>query len=69
MCLNHPEQVHNHPAHTEFPGSMCLNHPTVPNLLYPHRGKQDLHGAYALIQGGSSTSNHFITEIARCGEF
>ena len=26
-------------------------------------------GAYALVQGGSSTSNHFITEIARCGEF
>ena len=23
----------------------------------------------ALAQGGSSTANHFITEIARCGEF
>ena len=33
------------------------------------QGKQGVHGAYALVQGGSSTSNHFITEIARCGEF
>ena len=61
MCLNHHEQVYNHPAHTKFPvqGGYAL----------VWEGKQEVQGAYALVRGGSSTSNHFITEIARCGEF
>ena len=42
---------------------------TEPSLATSLKGKQGVHGAYALVQGGSSTSNHFITEIARCGEF
>ena len=43
-----------------LPGCCCLP---------PLQGKQGVHGAYALVHGGSSTLNHFITEIARCGEF
>ena len=34
MCLNHPEQVHNHPAHTEVPGvptNTTLRHRHTPN--------------------------------------
>ena len=42
---------------------------TEPSLSTSLQGKQGVHGAYALVQGGTSTSNHFITEIARCGEF
>ena len=42
---------------------------TEPSLSTSLQGKQGVHGAYALVQSGSSTSNHFITEIARCGEF
>ena len=42
---------------------------TEPSLSTSLQGKQGVHGAYALVQGGSSTSNHFITEIARCGAF
>ena len=42
---------------------------TEPSLSTALQGKQGVHGAYALVQGGSSTSNHFLTEIARCGEF
>ena len=41
---------------------------TEPSLSTSLQGKQGVHGAYALVQGGSSTSNHFITEIARCEE-
>ena len=41
---------------------------TEPSLCTSLQGKQGVQGAYALVQGGSSTSNHFITEIARCGE-
>ena len=39
---------------------------TEPSLSTSLQGKQGVHGAYALVQGGSSTSNHFFTEIARC---
>ena len=42
---------------------------TEPSLSTSLQGKQGVHGTYALVQGGSSTSNHFITEIARCGVF
>ena len=42
---------------------------TEPSLSTSLQGKQGVHGAYALVQGGSSTSNHFITEIARCSEW
>ena len=42
---------------------------TEPSLSTVLQGKQGVHGASALVQGGSSTSNHVITEIARCGEF
>ena len=42
---------------------------TEPSLSTALQGKQGVPGAYALVQGGSSTSNHFLTEIARCGEF
>ena len=41
---------------------------TEPSLATSLQGKQGAHGASALVQGGSSTSNHFLTEIARCGE-
>ena len=43
----------------------CTEHSLSTSL----QGKQGVHGAYALVQGGSSTSNHFITEIARCSEW
>ena len=39
---------------------------TEPSLSTSLQGKQ---GAYALVQGCSSTSNHFNTEIARCSEW
>ena len=42
---------------------------TEPSLRTSLQGKQGVPGAYAIVQGGSSTSNHFLTEIARCGEF
>ena len=41
---------------------------TEPSLSTSLKGKQGVHGVYALVQGGSIPSNHFITEIARCGE-
>ena len=39
---------------------------TEPSLA---TSKQVVQGAYALVRGGSSLSNHSITEIARCLEF
>ena len=42
---------------------------TEPSLSTSLQGKQGVHGASALVQGGSSTSNHFITERARCSEW
>ena len=51
---------------------------TEPSLGTSLQGKQGVQGAYAIVRGGSSTSNlieptrtysnHNITEIARCGE-
>ena len=42
---------------------------TEPFLSTSLQGKQGVQGAYALVRGGSSTSNLIITEIARCLEF
>ena len=42
---------------------------TEPSLSTLLQGKQGMQGAYALVRGGSSTSNHIITEIAKCVEF
>ena len=49
---------------------------TEPSLSTSLQGKQGVQGAYALVRGGSSTSNlvepsqnHIITEIAKCVEF
>ena len=49
---------------------------TEPSLSTSLQGKQGMQGAYALVRGGSSTSNliessqnHIITEIGRCVEF
>ena len=44
-------------------------HCTEPSLSTLLQGKQGMQGAYALVRGGSSTSNHIITEIAKCVEF
>ena len=37
--------------------------------VYIVTGETRSAGAYALVRGGSSTSNHIITEIAMCVEF
>ena len=48
---------------------------TEPSLSTSLQGKQGVQGAYALVRGGSSTSNliessrNIITEIARCVGF
>ena len=51
VCLNHPELVHKHPAH-------LVSHQTYTNHIITEISmRQGVQGAYALVWGGSSTSN------------
>ena len=68
MCLNHPEQVHNHPAHTEFPKYVDRGGSVVSNQPEPML-KNSTHFAisammwFEKVRGGSMRLNY--TELVR----
>ena len=61
---DHPERLQKHPAHLVFFFEVCHMSSgwfdcTEPSLSTAVQGKQGVQGAYALVRGGSSTSNLF----------